>query len=781
LEAEIMTIQYPNIANESSVSVALFDRAAILSHFSQLHNAAKRANVLGGKVVLAVFGQNPDTIENVAEVRHFEIGDVEGMTNAAMEFDGVPHRNVYNPLVVLKQETPAGSRKEADIAAVLGFVVDGDADKGKDAPTSPLPADYIIESSAGNLQYFLWLDQPLPAAEAKPLAVALKRATGADGANDIVHVWRVPGCLNWPNAAKVKRGRSRVPDPVRVKWPWSKWTTVNDLRTVLQPHWEKPRAQRTATAAATGTRAEPSKVDGVPKVGNYDLAETASLLTWMTENKMFDEYEDWFQCGMALKTEFGADGFALWGLTHNATVLPGLAETKWNSFDREPEPGCVTLKSLLWRAREMGWEGNVRNSSAYMFRDVVAQLAANAGATLPPPLTPEEQAKMAADWEAGARPGPSSDYGWGDEEEDEIAATEIDEIVRARRFDAASLEGKTPPVMDWVVRGLIPAGNVTLLYGDGGTGKSLLTLQLAVALAGSSMFFFGIPIENGGVEFVTAEDSKDELHRRLFEVCKGVAVKVGDLSCLHITSLVDADATLATAGRDDVLTETPLYRKIERILKETRPRLLALDTLADTFGGNEIVRAQARRFITMLRHLALKYNCAILVLAHPSLDGIRSGKGTSGSTAWNNSVRSRLYFKRVEDETGREEDEDARILEVAKANYGRKGLNIPMRWERGLFVPVRKAGGGDDPLVAATNAKTVFLDLLAKHRANNSFVSMDQSSPPYVPKIFGPEAKKRGISRLDLIDAMHLLLDEKKIENAPHGMASKKVFRLYAT
>lgn len=34
-------------------------------------------------------------------------------------------------------------------------------------------------------------------------------------------MWRVPGALNWPNAKKLKRGRSPEPQPVTVVLPWT--------------------------------------------------------------------------------------------------------------------------------------------------------------------------------------------------------------------------------------------------------------------------------------------------------------------------------------------------------------------------------------------------------------------------------------------------------------------------------------------------------------------------------------------------------------------------------
>jgi RecA-family ATPase len=71
-----------------------------------------------------------------------------------------------------------------------------------------------------------------------------------------------------------------------------------------------------------------------------------------------------------------------------------------------------------------------------------------------------------------------------------------------------------------------------------------------------------------------------------------------------------------------------------------------------------------------------------------SLTGISSGTGLSGSTAWNASVRSRLYFKRATTEKDEEPDPDLRVLEVMKANYGPVGETVTVRWKSGLFLPV---------------------------------------------------------------------------------------------
>src|SRR5690606_19945024 len=104
----------------------------------------------------------------------------------------------------------------------LGLVADMDADTGKASGTMPIDPSYIVSTSPGNLQPAWIFDRPLSAAEAKPLAAALRRATGSDaGTADVSHVWRVPGTLNWPNAAKLARGRPMEPASVTLHQPFS--------------------------------------------------------------------------------------------------------------------------------------------------------------------------------------------------------------------------------------------------------------------------------------------------------------------------------------------------------------------------------------------------------------------------------------------------------------------------------------------------------------------------------------------------------------------------------
>jgi RecA-family ATPase len=246
---------------------------------------------------------------------------------------------------------------------------------------------------------------------------------------------------------------------------------------------------------------------------------------------------------------------------------------------------------------------------------------------------------------------------------------------------ASEFAGQPVPERKWVVPDLIPHRNVTGLSGDGGTGKTLLALQLGVGVAFTGYWLEMEVQKQGPVIFFSAEDELDELHRRLADICAAKNINFEDLDDLHILPMAGLDALLATHDRNSgSMKKTKLWLELVRIIELFEPALVVIDTQADVFGGDEINRRQVREFISMLRGLAFRNDVAVLLLSHPSLTGLNSGTGTSGSTGWNNGMRSRLYFERVLAEDRKTEmDPNLRVLKTMKANYAARGTEIRVR------------------------------------------------------------------------------------------------------
>jgi RecA-family ATPase len=261
-------------------------------------------------------------------------------------------------------------------------------------------------------------------------------------------------------------------------------------------------------------------------------------------------------------------------------------------------------------------------------------------------------------------------------------------------FSPAILEGEAIPERRWIVEGLIPAGNVTMLAGDGGLGKSLLAMQL-LACVTLGKPWLDIPTTQCNALAVFCEDERDELHIRQQAINQHYGCSFSDLApCLWMPRVGEANV-MRHFGERGPSEPTAFYAEVKRQVQATGARLVVIDSLHDVFSGNENIRGNARQFISDLRAIVLPVDGAVLLLSHPSMSGMNSGTGAAGSTAWHNAVRSRLYLTRpnikpanFSGESNPEDDgdPDERVLKTMKSNYGAIGGKIALRWERGVFV-----------------------------------------------------------------------------------------------
>jgi RecA-family ATPase len=329
------------------------------------------------------------------------------------------------------------------------------------------------------------------------------------------------------------------------------------------------------------------------------------------------------------------------------------------------------------------------------------------------------------------------------------------------------------PERAWIVKDRIPERAVTLLSGEGSVGKSILALHLGVAVVLSRDWLNAMPAD-GPALIVCAEDDEAELHRRLDKIRAHFGVGYGDLKRLHLLSLVGRETLMAVPDRSGVIQPTKLFTQLCEAACDIRPKLVVLDNAADIYGGSENDRAQVRRFIAMLAGLALTADCGVLLTSHPSLTGISSGSGLSGSTAWNASVRSRLYFKRATTERDEEPDPDLRQLETVKSNYARTGECLTLRWTDGLFLPV--AGVSDlERLAAWQRLDQLFLDLLDRLQAQGRSVSDRPKANNYAPTVFAAtaEAKDQHLRKGDFAAAMERLYAAGKVRSETYGPPSR--------
>jgi RecA-family ATPase len=342
-------------------------------------------------------------------------------------------------------------------------------------------------------------------------------------------------------------------------------------------------------------------------------------------------------------------------------------------------------------------------------------------------------------------------------------------------IDVCAWHDRPVPEREWAVKDRIPLRAITLFSGEGAIGKSIVSLQLAVAHVLGKDWLQSLP-EPGPALVVACEDEADKLHRRLSAIVAHYGASFAELGRFHAVSLAGEDALLATPTRSGLIEPTKLFSKLQEAACDIRPQLIVLDNSADVFGGSENDRAQVRQFIGILRGLAIAANAGILLTSHPSLTGLSTGSGLSGSTAWHASVRSRLYMKRAVTEKDEEPDPNVRVIEMMKSNYGPIGETITVRWQDGLFLPEASLGFLDKA-AAEQSADELFLKLLDRFQGQGRNVSHAKTSNNYAPTMFAKDTDAKG-KRKELAEAMERLFRADRIKAEPYGRGSKPASRL---
>lgn len=307
-------------------------------------------------------------------------------------------------------------------------------------------------------------------------------------------------------------------------------------------------------------------------------------------------------------------------------------------------------------------------------------------------------------------------------------------------IDPAAWQGVEPVPRKWLVQGAIPDGEVSLLTGEGGVGKTLSAQQLATCVT-VGIPFLGRDTTQSKVMMFLCEDSADELHHRQRDINTALCLDMADVSPnLRIASRKYMDNLLSLWDRSTgAMKRSAVWTQLRDDAVAFGAKLVVVDTIADTFGGSEIDRAQVRQFVqSCLGRLAQEIGGAVLALGHPSKAGqAAGGDGTSGSTAWHATVRSRLYLEyATKDKSG-----PFRRLSNKKANYGPAGDQWMLRWAKGAFELVTaKSSATVDGVasVAPSMAEAIDAGILqgvAELAAVSSPLSDSRNSPYWAPKV----------------------------------------------
>ena len=232
---------------------------------------------------------------------------------------------------------------------------------------------------------------------------------------------------------------------------------------------------------------------------------------------------------------------------------------------------------------------------------------------------------------------------------DEARTVSAEHLQRAR--GAAAMTGfptrapieleERPREQQWLVDTLWGEQAVGIVGGEPKCGKSILALDLAVAVAaGVPCLRHFTPTRPGPVLLFAAEDAGHLVRKRLQGIARaaGARFEVLDIAVIDVPTL-----------RLDHLDDR---RRLQETVGRIAPRLVILDPLVRLHGVDENTVADVAPILGFLRDLQRRFETAVLLVHHARKSGAtRPGQALRGSSelhAWGD---SNLYLRRRDRQT----------------------------------------------------------------------------------------------------------------------------------
>jgi len=199
--------------------------------------------------------------------------------------------------------------------------------------------------------------------------------------------------------------------------------------------------------------------------------------------------------------------------------------------------------------------------------------------------------------------------------------------------------------------------------------------------------------------------------------------------------------------------------------------VVVIDNASDVYDGSEIVRAQVRQFMRSLVHLVCNRHGAVLLVAHvdkSTARGLAAGSESySGSTAWHNSARSRLFLT---------EEGGHIVLKHEKANYGPRAPDIHLVRLGPVLRPVSEEAADPAAVIKRDIELAAVLRLMVdfEQRGEPISTSANASNNPY-KALSNEKGFPRSITKASMGSAMRELERRRYITKREEQSANRKM------
>lgn len=343
----------------------------------------------------------------------------------------------------------------------------------------------------------------------------------------------------------------------------------------------------------------------------------------------------------------------------------------------EREGRGISMMRAKWQAALSQWHGKVReHASVPNPRETRAEAPRKA-------TDGQEADRVSEDWDAPASPPAPASF-------------DLDAYF--------PIDGSTIPTRSWIVPGLLMRSHLSVLVAPPGSGKSLFSVQMAIAAA--------VGLEWGGwkvrdpqkVLLVNAEDDADEMRRRLYAAAEEMGIDQSRLAGRIFGAKSPDNVVIAQSdSKTKIVHRTQLFDAMTSTIVENGIGIVVVDPFAETFVGDENSNSEVKWAAIAWREMARLTDCALMLVHHTRKyagqmagdpDASRGGGALIGTAR----IVSTMFTMSEEDAAGLGVDEAERYRYVrfddAKSNLTK--ISGRARWFEKVSVTLPN-GSGEEP------------------------------------------------------------------------------------
>lgn len=232
------------------------------------------------------------------------------------------------------------------------------------------------------------------------------------------------------------------------------------------------------------------------------------------------------------------------------------------------------------------------------------------------------------------------------------SVSQINENLNEEVKDFYTFDERIPKEIEWLWKPYIVKGNINIIMGDGGLGKSYLITWLVSAISkGAKIPFSNNNFKQGTSILQNAEDDPDT-------------------TILPRLMLNDVDVSkIGAFNEENEFLEVQQIKRLEDRIKGFHPEVVVLDPI-QSFVGNININSQneVKNALKPLKQLAQKYNCAIIMIMHLNKNNTaKASQRANGSTEFITSSRSVILI------TENPENSSERLFIPVKTNLMKEG------------------------------------------------------------------------------------------------------------